>query len=343
MNDNRTYGIEIEMVSKINDYELSLIISPILTAFGHSVETMGYGHNTDGQNYFRWSLKRDGSISPTQKFPHGIELVSPVLIGSEELNILQKVLEAMEPYVNVNRSCGLHVHHGVSASEPLKKMVNAWIDLESQFFKILPESRQENNYCRKYTGNPYIVPVTGRVSLRRWHSRYIGNRYYSLNLESFWLRGTVEFRLHSATVEFEKIKNWVLITQLFVDNSLEGKKVKEKTFQGLLNFLFNKESKKTKRQVALNLLYKGTTPEEMIQVLMDSFPGTTVEKAKTYFAGGIRRAKRNGYVIQKIGAITMAVRPDWAPESQPEADAESLVKYIVERYEHFGYDNRQVA
>ena len=44
-----------------------------------------------------------------------------------------------------------------------------------------------------------------------------GSRYFKLNLQSFNRYGTVEFRHHSGTTTFSKIKNWILIYSRFVD------------------------------------------------------------------------------------------------------------------------------
>jgi hypothetical protein len=44
-----------------------------------------------------------------------------------------------------------------------------------------------------------------------------------LNLEGWLFRGAVEYRLHSGSVEFGKIKNWIVASQLFTDKALAGK------------------------------------------------------------------------------------------------------------------------
>ena len=47
------------------------------------------------------------------------------------------------------------------------------------------------------------------------------NRTCGLNLYKVWQRGSVEFRYHNGTLNFEKIKSWVVVTNAIV-NSVES-------------------------------------------------------------------------------------------------------------------------
>ena len=47
------------------------------------------------------------------------------------------------------------------------------------------------------------------------------NRTCGLNLYKIWQRGSVEFRYHNGTLNFEKIKSWVVVTNAIV-NSVES-------------------------------------------------------------------------------------------------------------------------
>lgn len=51
---------------------------------------------------------------------------------------------------------------------------------------------------------------------------YFGSRYFKINFESFATHGTVEFRHHSGTTEYEKIVNWVKLTQAMVERTFKG-------------------------------------------------------------------------------------------------------------------------
>lgn len=49
------------------------------------------------------------------------------------------------------------------------------------------------------------------------------SRYFKLNSQSYWRHGTVEFRQHSGTIEFEKIKNWLFFCARLIDFSKREK------------------------------------------------------------------------------------------------------------------------
>ena len=40
-----------------------------------------------------------------------------------------------------------------------------------------------------------------------------------LNFESFWLRGTVEFRLAAGSTDYVKVSNWVVFTQMLLNKA----------------------------------------------------------------------------------------------------------------------------
>ena len=66
--------------------------------------------------------------------------------------------------------------------------------------------------------------IEGKVKLRaetvaQLSTLVAGTRYVKVNAESFMRHGTVEFRQHSGTIEFEKISNWVKICGNLIDKS----------------------------------------------------------------------------------------------------------------------------
>ena len=85
----------------------------------HRAQTGGYYHNTDSSNLIMWDLKRDGSImlNGSTRYSYGIEIVSPVLKGNDGLVALNIVCDAIKDYTTANKSCGLHVHHGIARNE----------------------------------------------------------------------------------------------------------------------------------------------------------------------------------------------------------------------------------
>ena len=228
MNTQRTYGIEIETHSSISRARLATVIKNAIRQFGHTCVSGSYQHSTDSLNTTVWMVKPDSSLTSGNPFrdTHSTdaEVVSPVLKGRDGLRVLMAVCEAIEPHTKISRKCGLHVHHFVSSEMELRNMVEAWINIEGHVMKALPKSRQDNYYCK--TWKRQGARRASRSSLRSFSRNCLGggcdydSRYVSLNLESYWLRNTVEFRAHSGTTEYEKIANWTIFTQAVVDKAL---------------------------------------------------------------------------------------------------------------------------
>ena len=76
------------------------------------------------------------------------------------------------------------------------------------------------------------------------------SRYFKLNSQSYWRHRTVEFRQHSGSVEFEKVKNWILFCARFVEFSKKsavqsGEKAELKKFLNadLIGYYNNRAAK----------------------------------------------------------------------------------------------------
>lgn len=237
MNENRTYGIEIECHTKIGMTEMAIRLNGAFAnkGIGHLAQTNSYTHNVDGTNRTVWIIKPDGSVhSALTDYPFNMEIVTPVLRGTEGIKALQVVCETLADVATVSRTCGLHVHHGVSSNE-VKAIINAWRKVEKHFFKLLPNSRQNNSYCRTFESFPHMRDVRSDESVRDWEIRTIGTRYVSMNVESYLMRSTLEFRCHSGSVDFGKIKNWTILTQTFIDKA--GQITNDMEFDQLLETL----------------------------------------------------------------------------------------------------------
>lgn len=236
---NRYVGIEMEMNPRTTD-GTSLTQSRVHTivqgALPHvSVAQVGYSHS----NGSRWEVKTDSSCGGNTG-NSGFEVVSPkIMLDDEGDNMdLKSVCHALKTAnVAVNRQCGLHVHIEVrdfSASD-LRRLIALWTRYEPFFFEMLPASRSRNTYCppmRKTTWDgtsDYQWPTLQRAlnantedEFLRTIRSYASERYRSLNLDHFWSRSTIEFRLHSGTVDYEKIRNWTKLLLALVNRCKQG-------------------------------------------------------------------------------------------------------------------------
>ena len=210
-----------------------------------------YTHNTTPH----WKLLGDVSVKSNglRNFSGNNELVSPKLKGIEGLNELMKVCKVLEEIgCKVNATCGLHVHQDVShivatdknAKRFLKNLI-VWVSkFEHIIYKLISPSRLKTGYSRpirstileshslsigteinendfKRLANKTVKTLVKKteysVTAKRGNRRLQRNRYSGLNLYKVWERGSVEFRYHQGTINFDKIANWIVLTQAIIN------------------------------------------------------------------------------------------------------------------------------
>lgn len=170
-----------------------------------------------------WKIVSDASVNG------GYELVSPVLKGQRGLDEVKAVSEALaEVGAMINKSCGFHSHFG---TDDFKDSISVWRNLyinyatlEEDIDAFMPPSRRHNRYCSSLKVRGWRSKMENAQTLVDLE-RAVTNRsrYFKLNSQSYWRHGTVEFRQHSGTIEFDKIKNWLLFCARFVDFSKREK------------------------------------------------------------------------------------------------------------------------
>ncbi|MBN8573928.1 MAG: amidoligase family protein [Candidatus Kapabacteria bacterium] len=227
---NRSFGIELEMYN-VNAIDLTNAMRNESVEF----ENENYNHTTRSH----WKGVRDRSINGT----NGIEVVSPILQGENGMQQVKSVCKALNNVnAKVNKSCGFHVHF--SAEDfTIKQWRNLFINFamfENHFDSMMPVSRRDSNnrYCKsiktKVLNN---VPKINAATRLRAITKAIGQdtRYVKLNVESFWRHGTVEFRHHSGTVDFNKISNWIEILNSLIEYSATNRATSADDFYQILN------------------------------------------------------------------------------------------------------------
>lgn len=218
-NKERTFGVEIEMAV---NRRVANSISRTLNENDFDCEVTYYHSNINS----RWKIESDNSC--------GYEIVSPILKGREGLNELKEVLEIVneDPRVEVNTSCGVHVHHDIRDLEGknVKRIYAIYHKFEDTIDSMVPKSRRKNNnsYCTsiKYTDNSRLhkraettINELNEVNTIEDIENLYRSRYLKVNCQSYREKGTLEFRQHSGSTDFEKIKNWILFTQAIVERS----------------------------------------------------------------------------------------------------------------------------
>ena len=180
-------------------------------------------------------MKWDGSITgpngtPLRGEDRNLEIVSPVLSGHSGIEQVRKALRVLRANCTVNRSCGLHVHHGAVDLEGWQ--MAALYVLYGRNQKVIdmmlaPSRRSERDphYAHPLADQPDSVPmqtwVDGAEFARRVSSHE--GRYRVVNFESYVTRGTIEFRQHHATLDVTKVVAWVVFTQACIEFSINSK------------------------------------------------------------------------------------------------------------------------
>lgn len=260
----RRFGVEIELISPVGATTLA---QRIAEAAGVDCRAESYGHSRVGH----WKVTTDGSVRPGTRQAtdgmSGLELVSPPLRGEEGLEELRRVLRTLGTDgigCEINRSCGLHVHH--EANEVLgregglyaARLTDAYAEYEGVIDMLVPASRRgsENPYCKSmrrlqndHTLFPENPSATGRrnggasrtaMSIEDFLGRWGQDRYFKVNFESLFRHGTVEFRQHAGTLNAAKVVAWVVLTQLLLRRTLAGyigKRTRSRTFRELAGWL----------------------------------------------------------------------------------------------------------
>lgn len=227
---NRNFGIELEMYN-VNVRDLANAMR------NESVEFQNENYNHTTRSH--WKAVRDSSISGS----NAIEVVSPILQGENGMQQVKSVCKALNSVnAKVNKSCGFHVHFS-AADFTIEQWRNLFINyalFEEHIDKMMPVSRRDSNnrFCQskktevlanieRINAATELIDITNAI---RQNTRYV-----KLNVESFWRHGTVEFRQHSGTVDFNKISAWVEILNSLIEYSATTRATSANDFFKILN------------------------------------------------------------------------------------------------------------
>lgn len=215
----RTYGVEIEALFPSRYTRESMCRH--LTNLGVEVICTGYNHDN---SYTTWKMTTDASIRADRPGYNTCEIVSPILRGDEGLRKINELCRVLDDSgFIVNKTCGFHVHHDVRDMDDRQRLniIDFYRVNETIFDSICSRSRRGNNnaFCQ---------------SLRGFSPRHIpSSRYVKVNGQSYSRHGTVEFRQHQGTVDYQKIANWVRLTQHVVELAA----TKKRTYASLADML----------------------------------------------------------------------------------------------------------
>ena len=253
LDDHQQFGIELELTSPPR-----VSLHAIAARIPHTIRVIDNYRQGREPTPSEWKMVPDASIVCSASVPdcNKFELVSPVLMGGNGLGQVSQILKAMSeirPKLQVNKSMGFHVHVDVSALShtQLIKVCQNWIKYEDVLDRFLPPSRRtgsvesERYFCSNRSSVNQMVAVLAGGGGYSSGSSVIHNkqrhealaactdiqelvnamncdgRYYKLNLQNLasGRQPTIEFRQHSATMNYEKVSSWVRFCVAFVTHS----------------------------------------------------------------------------------------------------------------------------
>lgn len=197
------------------------------------------GFSPNDPPYEAWCFVTDDSI----KGAGGGELVSPILAGIQGLIRVYQIIKLLQEFseIQVNETCGFHVHHGVDpanfGNHELFQLMRIVAIFENYIYHLLPEYRNQAETCRpleidlyewfRRNGSERRVPLVKNLwyspenrddAKTPQHRRLHPTRYHGLNLHSYWYRGTVEFRYFPSVLEQpEELMQWIIFTQFLME------------------------------------------------------------------------------------------------------------------------------
>lgn len=183
----------------------------------YSVEVECIATEADNVTSNYVDITDDGSISAEDG--SGEEHRIGILQGDKGIELLEYHLGKLaDSGYRVNKSCGLHVHvdsRKLSKTE-LFNVVTFIQTFDDVIFSLVPRSRKETGYCDTFINFDAQKRENYADNVCTFFEDI--SRYHGFNFKSFFEHGTLEFRYHGGTINYEKIKNWVVLCLAIVEH-----------------------------------------------------------------------------------------------------------------------------
>lgn len=249
MPNAQRFGVELELTCAVHVPPAT--VAQVLSSPFMPVEVVN-NYRAGRSTAQHWKLVPDSSIVCNANMPNcnRFELVSPILQGGAGLQLVSQILQRLNDYsrrephsqLSVNKSMGFHVHINVESlsQEQLVKVCQNFIKYEAVIDTFMPPSRrngspESNQYFQSNRAS--VAQHVGHNTNKRLHEALgactdtaslaqlmdATGRYYKLNLQNLVstdrYQPTLEFRQHSATMNFSKVGAWIRFCHLFCRNS----------------------------------------------------------------------------------------------------------------------------
>jgi len=178
--------------------------------FGVELETSECPDHAELFNNTIWGCKTDCSIS-------GMEFVSPILYGDQGLEEIETLCESGQGW-KIHRTCGYHVHLDVTNEDwrALRSIAYAYHKTYSLWCHFVSDYRCTNHMC---AAPSYSVEDILDISNAEDWDYFVAarDRFEFVNWRAYLVHGTIEIRIHDASLNAEEICNWVKCHARFID------------------------------------------------------------------------------------------------------------------------------
>ena len=251
LNENRTFGVEIECF--LNTDGRRFVNNFMNQSEGERKgQKIKYNYRYGSWSPTMWTLGYDSTITSNgEGYSNAHELTS-CPIKFSDLGKVKSVIDELNTVgAKVNKSCGLHVHidaKDLSLSQ-VKNVLISYLIYEEVIAFTQPQSRRwSSRWCRSSRNvnnvrdidlafrssvtNDLIKKIKKAKTIKKLFDVYGGMdpRYVKVNIKGlvayhdqyarpFEKTGTIEFRQHSGTTDWDKISNWISFCYMLVETS----------------------------------------------------------------------------------------------------------------------------
>lgn len=160
----------------------------------------------------------------------GFELRSPILCGTAGMKELERIYDFLNQHgVRCTPVDGAHVHHDapdfIKDRQLVHRLAVGWHKNRDIIQLFVAPRRWESTACEKFPDH-YIGK---QGAIETWAQRTYGIRSAisvrnDLNLRALAQHGSIEVRLLEGTMDFKKIKAWILFGQYFLHKATRLKR-----------------------------------------------------------------------------------------------------------------------
>ena len=331
---DRTFGIEIEcFLNNVNQEQFATRFNdlPEIDKAGMKVKYTGrYGQWFPNQ----WSMGYDGTVRPTGTERNPCELTSNPIKYSDLENV-KKVIDFLNLNgASVNKSCGFHCHidaKDLTLSE-VKKVLVTYLIYEEVIAFTQPSSRRwSSQWCSSVRNNGNVNRSSSSLD-SAFHNAttndlitkikkaktfkdlfFVFNvydpRYLKCNIKGLykyhtWIgthrpndaTGTIEFRQHSGTTDWEKISSWVSFCYQIVESSRFAKCDAK---QGDTHISFERKKRMLFEKIRRRLIKAFSSKEEFNQHYISS----RYTNARKFLVKRITHFTNNGTSVAESNLI----------------------------------------